>query len=111
MPKKKCKLCNRTYSYSYKLFGRGCFNAECSLLNISIPKKEKDKEKYFCNKIAKRLNKYGISQSQKYDLAEKYLTLEYLNKIKLGDLSKAKKQLEKEINNISFSKSVEVITD
>lgn len=111
MSKKKCKLCNRPYSYSYKLFGRGCFNTECSLLNISIPKKEKDKEKFFCNEIAKRFNEYGISQSQKYDLAEKYLTLEYLNKIKLGDLSKAKKQLEKEINNISFSKSVEEKVD
>lgn len=39
------------------------------------------------------------------------MTLEYLNKIKLGDLSKAKKQLEKEINNISFSKSVEEKVD
>lgn len=111
MSKKRCKLCNRTYSYSYKLFGRGCFNAECNLLNIKIPKKEKDKEKYFCNEIAKKYNKYGLSQNKKYDLAEKYLTLEYLNKIKYGDLSKEKKQIEKEINNISFSKSIKETVD
>lgn len=84
MPKKTCKLCNRTYSHSYKLFGRGCFNTECNLLKISIPKEEKDKEKYFCNVIARRLGKFRISQSKKYDLAQKYLTLEYLRKIKYG---------------------------
>lgn len=89
MSKKRCKLCNRTYAYSsYQLFGRGCFNAECNLLNIKIPKNEKDKEKYFCNEIAKKFNKYGLSQNKKYNLAEKYLTLEYLNRIKYGDLSK-----------------------
>lgn len=95
MSKKRCKLCNRTYSYSYQLFGRGCFNTECKLLNIKIPKNEKDKEKYFCNEIAKKFNKHGLSQNKKYNLAEKYLTLEYLNRIKYGDLSKEKKQIKK----------------
>lgn len=111
MSKKRCKLCNRTYSYSYQLFGRGCFNAECNLLNIEVPKNEKNKEKYFCNEIVKKLNKYGISQNKKYDLVEKYLTLEYLNKIKYGDLSKEKKQIEMEIDNISFSKSIKETVD
>ena len=111
MSKKKCKLCNKTFSHSYNLFGRGCFNAECDLLNIAIPKSEKDKEKYFCNEIARKLNKYGISQSKKYDLTEKYLTLQYLNKIKYGDLSKEKRILKKEIDNISFSKSVKEMVD
>ena len=111
MSKKRCKLCNRTYSYSYQLFGRGCFNTECKLLNIKIPKNEKDKEKYFCNEIAKKFNKHGLSQNKKYNLAEKYLTLEYLNRIKYGDLSKEKKQIKKEIDNISFSKSIKESVD
>ncbi len=111
MSKKTCKLCNRTYSHSYKLFGRGCFDTECNLLKISIPKEEKDKEKYFCNVIARRLGKFGISQSKKYDLAQKYLTLEYLKKIKYGDISKEKKQIENEINNVSFTNSVKETID
>lgn len=111
MSKKTCKLCNRTYSHSYKLFGRGCFNTECNLLKINIPKEEKDKEKYFCNVIARRLGKFGISQSKKYDLAQKYLTLEYLKKIKYGDLSKEKKQIENEIGNVSFTNSVRETID
>ena len=111
MPKKMCKLCNRTYSHSYKLFGRGCFNTECNLLKINIPKEEKDKEKYFCNVIARRLGKFGISQSKKYDLTQKYLTLEYLKKIKYGDLTEEKKQLENDINNITFNNSVRETID
>lgn len=111
MLKKRCKLCNRTYSYSYQLFGRGCFNTECNLLNIEIPKNEKNKEKYFCDEIAKKLNKYGISQNKKYNLVEKYLTLEYLNKIKYGDLSKEKQQIQMEIENILFSKSIKKTMD
>ena len=111
MSKKTCQLCNRTYSHSYKLFGRGCFNTECNLLKLSIPKEEKDKEKSFCNVIARRLGKQGISQSKKYELAQKYLTLEYLKKIKYGDLSKEKKQLENEINNVSFTNSVKETID
>ena len=111
MSKKTCKLCNRTFSHSYKLFGRGCFNTECNLLKISIPKDEIDKEKYFVNEVARRLNRYGISQKKKYELIEKYLTLEYLKKIKYGDLSKEKKHLENEINNISFKNSVKETID
>ena len=111
MSKKTCKLCNRTYSHSYKLFGRGCFNTECNLLKINIPKEEKDKEKFFCNVIARRLGKFGISQSKKYDLTQKYLTLEYLKKIKYGDLTEEKKQLENDINNITFNNSVRETID
>ena len=111
MSKKTCKLCNRKFSHSYKMFGRGCFNTECNLLKISIPKDEEEKEKYFVNEISRRLNRYGISQNKKYELAEKYLTLEYLKKIKYGDLSKEKSQLEKDINNISFKNSVKQTVD
>lgn len=111
MAKKKCKLCNRTYSYSYKLFGRGCLNSECRLLNIEIPKNEKNKEIYFCNEVARRLKKTNLSQSKKYDLAEKYLTLEYLKNIKYGDLSEEKEYLEKEIDSVSSKKSVKETID
>ena len=46
-----------------------------------------------------------------YELAQKYLTLEYLKKIKYGDISKEKKQIENEINNVSFTNSVKETID
>ncbi len=111
MKKKTCKLCNRTYSHKYNLFGRGCFDTERRLLHVRIPKEEKNKEKYLCDVIAKRLHKYGLSQSKKYELATKYLTLEYINNIEYGDLSEEKEQLQKEIDDISITKVIKDTVD
>ncbi len=111
MLKKICKLCNRTYSHSYKLFGRGCFNRACERLMIDFPDNIDDKEQYFCDVIARRMGKIGISRTKKYDLAQKYLTLEYLNMIDYGDLSKEKDFIKNEMSNISLIKTAKETLD
>lgn len=82
MKKGICKLCNRRYNYKYTLFGRGCLDTEYEFLKIQKPDKVEDKELYLCNRIAGRLNKIGLNKKKKYLLAEKYLTVQYLDRIK-----------------------------
>ena len=95
-----CKLCNRKFNYSYHLFGRSCLENEYKLLGISKPKKVKNRELYLCNHIAKQMHLTGLNNDEKYVLAEKYLTIQYLNKIEYGDLDK---QINKLLENIKKS--------
>ena len=95
----KCKLCNRTFNHQYNLFGRGCLNYEYKLLGITKPKKVKNQELYLCNEIAKRLQKRKLNREQKYELTQRYLTIQYLDKINYGNLDKEKEQLWEQIKN------------
>ena len=94
-----CKLCNRKFNHQYDLFGRSCLNYEYKLLGIPKPKKVKNQEIYLCNEIARKLHKAKLNKEQKYELSQRYLTLQYLEKIKYGNFDKEKKQLWEQINN------------
>lgn len=55
---KKCALCNKTYDYKYKYFGRSCLNNLYDFLNIKKPLKFINKESYLLNKIAWKNHKF-----------------------------------------------------
>lgn len=102
---KKCILCGKTFENSnYQLFGKSCFNKICKLLDITIPKsvKEKNKEKYLCSLIAKKLNKKSLTTRQKQWLTELYIVNLYIDKIEYVNLNGLKKKIQKQIDNMNF---------
>ena len=78
---KKCKLCNKPYTYNYELFGRTCLNNLYKNFKIAIPK-VLNKENYFCTRIAWRCHKFFLNKDKKYALVQNYIALDYLKKIK-----------------------------
>lgn len=110
MKQEVCKLCNRKFKHSYDLFGRNCLNSEYKLLGIERPKGIKNKELYLCNHIARQLHMTKLNRNEKYILTEKYLTIQYLDKIKYGNLNKEKEELWKEINDKIFEKASSIIS-
>lgn len=108
MEEKKCLLCNKTYNYKYKMFGRGCLNNLYEQLNVSKPPRIfGNKELYLCTRIAWKNHKFFLSRNKKYEITKKYIALNYLNKIDYPILNNFKKQLSEDISNISiFSKNI-----
>lgn len=97
----ECLLCKRNYKLSKEeIFGKNCLKKLYKLANISIPKNAKNKEKYLINKIAKENKKSELKDYQKQLLAERYLTLQYLERITYGDFKKIKKEIREEIDFI-----------
>ena len=79
---KRCVLCNKPYNYKYFMFGRGCLDNMYSLLGISkSPRFIWNKELYLCTRIAWKNHKFFLNKNQKYNLAQKYIALCYLNKM------------------------------
>lgn len=101
---KRCKLCNKPYTYRYDLFGRQCISNLYLQLNIRNPRFISNKEKYLCNIIALKNHKFFLSKEKKYALAENYIALDYINKMDLKSLDEPKKDLLGNIKNISFFK-------
>ena len=102
---KKCKLCGKTFNNNnYQLFGTSCFKTICDLMDIVIPKsiKEKNKEKYLCSLIAKKLNKKKLTIKQKQYLTELYIATLFIDKIEYVNLNKLKKKIQKQIDNMNF---------
>lgn len=104
---KRCALCNKPYNYKYRMFGRSCLDNMYMLLGFSKPPKFIwNKELYLCTKIAWKNHKIFLSKDKKYALAQKYIALNYLNKIEYGALDSIKGKILTDINNISaFSKN------
>ena len=105
---KRCVLCNKPYNYKYAMFGRGCLDNLYGLLELSKPPRFIwNKESYLCTKIAWKNHKFFLSKNKKYDLAQKYIALNYLNRMNYGFLDDIKEKILKEINSISaFSNSI-----
>lgn len=102
---KKCKLCGKTFNnINYQLFGISCFKTICELLGVVMPKniKEKDKEKYLCYLVAKKLNKKRLIIKQKQYLTELYIATLFIDKIEYVNLNKLKKKIQKQIDNMNF---------
>lgn len=108
MEEKRCVLCNKPYNYKYVMFGRGCLDNLYGLLEFSKPPRFIwNKETYLCTKIAWRNHKFFLNKNKKYALAQKYIALNYLNRMHLDFLDDIKEKILKDINSISFfSKNV-----
>ena len=88
MEEKRCLLCNKPYDYKYKMFGRGCLDNIYGILDFHKPPKFVwNKEAYLCTKIAWKNHKYFLTKKKKYDLAQKYIAFNYLEKMNLEALN------------------------
>lgn len=105
---KRCVLCNKPYNYKYAMFGRGCLDKLYGLLEFSKPPRFIwNKESYLCTQIAWRNHKFFLSKNKKYALAQKYIALNYLNRMDYGILDDIKERILKDINSISvFSNNI-----
>ena len=103
MEEKRCVLCNKPYNYKYVMFGRRCLDNLYGLLEFSKPPRFIwNKESYLCTKIAWRNHKFFLNKNKKYALAQKYIALNYLNRMHLDFLDDIKHKILKDINSISF---------
>lgn len=95
---KRCVLCNKPYDYKYAMFGRGCLDNLYGLLEFSKPPRIVwNKELYLCTKIAWKNHKFFLSKKKKYALAQKYIALNYLNKMDYDFLDDIKKKIKNDI--------------
>lgn len=108
MEEKRCVLCNKPYNYKYAMFGRGCLDNMYNLLEIrKAPRFIWNKELYLCTRIAWRNHKFFLNRKKKYALAQKYIALNYLNRMNYEFLDDIKNKIKNDINSISvFSKNI-----
>jgi len=108
MNEKRCILCNKPYDHNYAMFGRGCLDNLYGLLKFSKPPRFVwNKELYLCTKIAWKNHKFFLSKKKKFNLAQKYIALNYLNRMNYEFLDDIKEKISKDINSISvFSKNI-----
>mgnify|MGYP003290787643 CR=1 FL=1 len=108
MEEKRCVLCNKTYNYKYMMFGRGCLDNLYGLLKFSKPPRFIwNKESYLCTQIAWKNHKFFLNKKKKYALAQKYIALNYLNKMNYDFLDDIKAKISKDIKGISvFSRNI-----
>jgi len=95
---RECLLCEKDMKKSKNLFGSGCINHIYTYLDLE--KQIRNKENYLCKQIMKETKVKNINNNQKQILIERYLTLNFLEKIKYGDFEKIKKEIDKDIKNI-----------
>lgn len=108
MEEKRCILCNKPYDYKYAMFGRGCLDNMYGVLGFRKPPRFVwNKELYLCTRIAWKNHKFFLTRKKKYDLAQKYIALNYLNKMDFSALKDIEEKISKDINNITtFSKNI-----
>ena len=106
--KKRCVLCNKPYNYNYLMFGRGCLDNMYELLDIrKSPRFIYNKELYLCTRIAWRNHKFFLNKRKKYLLAQKYIAIQYLDKMNFKFLDDIKNRIRNDIRNISvFSRNI-----
>ena len=97
----ECLLCKRDMKKTKTVFGTGCIKSIYKLLDLEMPKKSKEKEKYLYKSIMTITNKKSLNANQKVWLADRYLTCKYLENLHYGDFEDIKIQLNSDIENIS----------
>ena len=97
----ECLLCKRNMKTAITIFGSGCIRNVYKILDLKIPKSVKDKEQYLYKSIMKKLNIKSLNTNQKVWLADRYLTYQYLDKLKYGDYAEVKGELNNDIANVS----------
>lgn len=103
----ECLLCERDMKKSKNEFGNGCINNIYKFLDMEKPTRGKNKELLLYKNIMQRTNISKINKEQKIWLADRYLTYQYLNKLKYGNFEKLKKQVNEDIENVSKIKKFE----
>ena len=93
----ECLLCKRDMKTATTIFGNGCIKSIYKMLDIKIPKKIKDRESYLYKSIMKKLNIKNLNTNQKIWLADRYLTYQYIDKLKYGDYTELKDELNEDI--------------
>ncbi len=107
----ECLLCERDMKKSKNEFGNGCINNIYKFLDIEKPARGKNKELLLYKGIMQRTNISKINKEQKIWLADRYLTYQYLDKLKYGNFETLKKQISEDIEKISkIEKFEEIIT-
>lgn len=107
----ECLLCERDMKKSKNEFGNGCINNIYKFLDIEKPTRGKNKELFLYKNIMQRTNISKINKEQKIWLADRYLTYQYLDKLKYGNFEKLKKQINEDIENVDkIEKFEEMIT-
>ena len=96
----ECLLCKRDMKTATTVFGNGCIKSIYKILEIKIPKNVKDKESYLYKSIMKKLNIKNLSSNQKIWLTDRYLTYQYMDKLKYGDYTELKDELNKDIAEV-----------
>ncbi len=97
----ECLLCKRDMKTATTVFGSGCIKNVYKILDLKIQKSVKDKEQYLYKSIMKKLNIKSLNTNQKVWLADRYLTYQYLDKLKYGDYTELKGELNNDITNVS----------
>ena len=113
MKEKRCLLCNKPYDYKYEMLGRGCLDNVYGALGFRKPPRFiRNKELYLCTKIAWKNHKFFLNKNKKYDLAQKYIALNYLKKMNFEVLRDVEEKMLRDIKNITtFPKNtVELVT-
>ena len=82
------------------IFGSGCIKNVYEILDLKLPKKVKDKETYLYKTIMKKLNIKNLNSNQKIWLSDRYLTYQYIDKLKYGDYTELKNELDEDISDI-----------
>ena len=96
----ECLLCKRDMKTATTVFGNGCIKSIYNVLDIKAPKKLKDKESYLYKSIMKQLNIDNLNSNQKMWLADRYLTYQYIDKLKYGDYTEIKDELNEDIAKV-----------
>ncbi|MBR2786482.1 MAG: hypothetical protein IKD76_03195 [Clostridia bacterium] len=97
---RECLLCKRDMKIATTVFGSGCIKSIYKILDIKLPKNVKDKESYLYKSIMKKLNIKNLNTNQKVWLADRYLTYQYIDKLKYGDYTELKDELNEDIAGV-----------
>lgn len=97
----ECLLCERDMKRSKTIFGNGCIKNIYNLLELSSPKRIKNREDYLYKTIRRKAKVSSLNKEQKIWLLDRYLTYQYLNKINWGDLNKIKEEINTDIQNVN----------
>ena len=100
----ECMLCGKDMKKSKYNFGSGCIKSIYKLLDIKIPQKVCDREKYLYKYIMKETGEKNLNKDQKIWLLDRYLTGKYIDNIRYCNCSEVKSELEKEILTIGKTK-------
>lgn len=106
----ECLLCERDMNRSKNVFGSGCTNNLFKFLNIEKPNRCKNKEQFLYKNIMQRTNISKLDNNQKIWLTDRYLTYQYLDKLKYGNFTKLKAQINEDISKVNQVSRFEELT-
>lgn len=106
----ECLLCERDMKKSKNEFGNGCINNIYKFLDIEKPERGKNKELLLYKTIMQKTNISKINKEQKIWLTDRYLTYQYLDKLKYGNFEELKKQINEDIESVSKIEEFEEMT-